>query len=308
MEKQKTEIDEELYGKFFTIVGDPNEGKRISQAKAAQALGYSSGVISAYKNRSYTGNITEVEAKIRAWLKREERRVAKIEVPIADTATMTSMSKGLGIVQDEHDFGVFVGDAGTGKSTVCRQFIEDNHAGILLTADASFTKNVLVASIARAIGLDTKGGMTAVIGRIVEALQGEDTIVIIDEADYLSDSCLELLRQIVNDKAQTGVALVGLPRLKYKLQNLRNDHQQLTSRVGVFLEAKHLSRADSVKIIEGVWKDLPKDTIDAFVKAAAGSARTLVKLMGRVHQTMAVNNINTPDPDVIAAAGEMLMR
>jgi DNA transposition AAA+ family ATPase len=53
-----------------------------------------------------------------------------------------------------------------------------------------------------------------------------------DEADYLSDGSLELVRRVINDKAQTGVAPAGLPRLKYKLENLRNDHQQLPSRVG----------------------------------------------------------------------------
>jgi DNA transposition AAA+ family ATPase len=67
----------------------------------------------------------------------------------------------------------------------------------------------------------------------------------IDEADYLSDSSLELVRRIINDNAQTGVVLVGLSRLKYKLENLRNDHQQLTSRVGVLLEVKRLSKADA---------------------------------------------------------------
>ena len=36
MDKQDG-INEELYQKFFALVGNPDEGKRISQAKAAQA-------------------------------------------------------------------------------------------------------------------------------------------------------------------------------------------------------------------------------------------------------------------------------
>jgi hypothetical protein len=74
--------------------------------------------------------------------------------------------------------------------------------------------------------------------------------MLIDEADYLSDGSLELVRRVINDKAQTGVVLAGLPRLKYKLENLRNDHQQLTSRVGVFLEVKRMGKPDAVKIID----------------------------------------------------------
>jgi hypothetical protein len=92
------------------------------------------------------------------------------------------------------------------------------------------------------------------------------------------------------------------------LENLRNDHQQLTSRVGVLLEVKRLGKPDAVKIIEGVWRNLAKDTVEAFVKAAGGSARPLVKLMGRVHQVMMISRAETPDAEVIAAASEMLMR
>jgi DNA transposition AAA+ family ATPase len=43
----------------------------------------------------------------------------------------------------------------------------------------------------------------------VEALRDRDTVIMIDEADYLSDSSLELVRRVINDKAQTGVVLVG---------------------------------------------------------------------------------------------------
>jgi type II secretory pathway predicted ATPase ExeA len=50
--------------------------------------------------------------------------------------------------------------------------------------------------------------MTVVIGWIVEALRERDAILIIDEADYLSDACLELLRRAINDKAQTSVVII----------------------------------------------------------------------------------------------------
>ncbi|MDR0556299.1 MAG: AAA family ATPase [Treponema sp.] len=314
MEKKEMEIDEELYNKFFALVGSPDEGarpdgtRRISQAKAAQALVYSSGVVSAYKSRGYNGNVKAFEEAVRAWLKREERWIAKIEVPVVATNALDSIRNSINITQDERDIAVIVGDSGAGKMTALRAIVGENPSAILLEADSSFTKNVLVAEIARAVGVETKGGMTTIIGRIVEALRGRDTVIMIDEADYLSDASLELVRRVIHDKAQTGVVLVGLPRLKYQLENRRNDHEQLTSRVGVMLEVKGLARHDAVKIIEGVWQGLPRETVDAFCKAARGSARTLVKLMGRVHQTMAINRIDTPDAEVIEAAGAMLMR
>jgi DNA transposition AAA+ family ATPase len=301
-------FDEDLYKRFFDTVGSPEEGKRISQSKAAQALGYSSGVISAYKSRNYNGNMKVLEGKIDAWLKREARRLATMAVPTAETTTMEQVRRAITIAQDEADIAVIIGEAGSGKTTALRQYAKESHSALLIEVDPSFSKVVLMNEIAHALGVEDKGGMNAVIDRVVETLKDRDSVLIIDEADYLSDSSLELVRRIINDKAHTGVVLVGLPQLEYKIRNLRNDHEQLISRVGVLVKLGKLKKADADKIIIGVWQELPKETLEAFVKAANGSTRTLVKLMGRVHQLMGINRLEKPDGDIIAAASELLMR
>lgn len=306
--KEDTGYNEELYARFFALVGTPDEGKKISQSKAAQALGYSSGVISAYKSRSYNGNVRTLEEKIEAWLKREARRLEKVEIPTAETTVLDQVRRAASIAQDDADIAVIVGDAGTGKTTALRRYEAESHSAFLVEVDPSFTKNVLVTEIARTVGVDPKGGMTLVISRIIETLRERDAVLIIDEADYLSDSSLELVRRIINDKAKTGVVLAGLPRLEYKLRNLRNDHEQLASRVGVLLKVGRMNKSDAVKILSGVWKNLDKETVDAFTAMAGGSVRTLVKLMGRVHQIMGINRLETPDVDVVSTAGELLMR
>jgi DNA transposition AAA+ family ATPase len=308
MEKRDLEFAEGLWNEFFSLVGSPGEGKRISQAKAAQLMHYSSGVISAYKSKSYTGDIQKLEERVKGFIEREKRRMDRIVVPTVHTGTLVSIKKAVDLTQIEQDICVAVGPSGSGKTTAVKQIEADNPSAIVIEADSSMTKNVLITEIARALSVETKGGMTTVIGRIIEALSVRDVVIIIDEADYLSNASLELVRRVINDKGHTGVVLVGLPRLRYMLENRRNDHEQLTSRVGVMLEVKALARTDAVKIIEGVWKGLPKETLDGFYKGAKGSARTLVKLMGRVHQTMALNHLDTPDEEVIEAAGEMLMR
>ena len=307
-------FDEGLYKQFFDIVGSPEEGagtggsRRISQNKAAQALGYSSGVISAYKSRSYNGNVKALEEKIGAWLKREARRLSMIEVPTAETSAMEQVRRAITIAQDEADIAVVIGDAGTGKTTALRQYEKESHSALLVEVDPSFSKVTLINEIARALGVEDKGGMNAVVARVIEALKDRDAVLVIDEADYLSDSSLELVRRIINDKAKTGVVLVGLPRLEYKIRNLRNDHEQLASRIGVMVKLGKLKKGDAEKILSGVWSDLAKETVEAFIKTANGSTRTLVKLMGRVHQLMGINRLEKPDAEIIANAGELLMR
>ena len=301
-------FDKELYGKFFEVVGSPEEGKKISQTKAAQALGYSSGVISAYKSQTYNGDVNTLEKKIDAWLKRETRRLDRLDVPVAETSTMEKVRRAITLAQDEGDIAVIIGESGTGKTTALRQYAKESHSALLIEVDPSFSKVTLMAEIARALGVDPKGGQTIVVERVIEAMTGRDAVLIIDEADYLSDSALELLRRVINDKSRTGVVLVGLPRLEFKIRNLRNDHQQLQSRIGVMAKLSKLQRSDAEKIITGVWENIDKDIMDAIIQTSNGSTRTLVKLMGRVHQTMGINKSDKLTVEIITEASEMLMR
>ncbi|MDR0709305.1 MAG: AAA family ATPase [Spirochaetaceae bacterium] len=301
-------FDEDLYKRFFEIVGSPEEGKRVSQSKAAQAMGYSAGVVSAYKNRAYNGNVKALEERIGAWLKREARRLARVDVPTAGTIVMEQVHRAITIAQDEADIAVVIGEAGAGKTTALRQYAKESHSALLVDVDPSFSKVVLMNEIARALGVEDKGGMNAVIERVIEALKDRDTVLLIDEADYLSDGSLELVRRVINDKARTGVVLAGLPTLEYKIRSLAHNHEQIISRVGVMVKLGRLKKADAGKILSGVWADLPEETLEAFIKGAGGSTRTLVKLIGRVHQLMGINRTEKPDADVIATAGELLMR
>ena len=267
-------FNEDLYKRFFEIVGSPEEGsgtggsRRISQSKAAQAMGYAAGVISAYKNHAYNGNVKVLEERIDEWLKREARRLTRIDVPTAETAVMEQVRRAVTIAQDEADIAVIIGEAGTGKTTALRQYAKESHSALLIYVDPSFSKVVLMNEIAHALGVEDKGGMNAVIDRVIAALKDRDAVLIIDEADYLSDGSLELVRRIINDKAHTGVVLVGLPTLEYKIRNLRNDHEQLISRVGVMVKLGRLKKADAEKILSGVWTDLSKETLEAFIKGA----------------------------------------
>jgi len=221
---------------------------------------------------------------------------------------MDQVRTAITMAQDEAGIAVIVGEAGCGKTTAVRQYAVNSYSALLVDVDPSFSQVVLLHEIARAAGVEAMGSTSTVIERIITALRGRDAVLIVDEADYLSDASLELLRRIIHDKAQAGVVLVGLPRLEYKIRNLRSDHQQLQSRIGTMLKLTKLKRGDAEKIISGVWADLPKEVIDAFVKTANGSTRTLVKLLNRTHQLMAINKKTSPDEDLITTAGDLLMR
>jgi DNA transposition AAA+ family ATPase len=212
------------------------------------------------------------------------------------------------MAHDYKDIAVITGDAGTGKTTSIRRYEEESHAAIAVYAYPGMSQQKLVAEIARSLGVYQKGAKSVLIERIVEELKGRDMVLIIDQADYLTDASLELLRCVIVDMAEVGLVLVGLPRLKMQLENLRNDHEQLLSRVGTFLRIERMKAVDAAKIIQSVWQSASAEVIGALTKAANGSVRTLVKLIGRVHRIMAVNRLETPVIEAVSDACELVIR
>ena len=302
------QYNEELYTRFFAIVGNPEDGKKISQRKAAKSLGYSSGVISSYKSHTYNGAVKALEEKIELWLKREENRYNKLGIPFMEITPSGQIRKICAMVHEDRTLGVLPGQAGSGKSTALKKYRDENPGSVIyIEVDPGFNKNILMMEIARELGLDIKGNLYTLTSRIIQALRGRDMLVIVDEADYLSDNALELLRRIIHDKAETGVIVSGLPRLLSQLHNMRDDHAQFTSRVGVKHNIKPLHRPDAQKVIASVWPDLEKTSIDCLVKLSSGSLRTLTLLMSRSHRIMVENNCEIVDSDIIEAAFEILM-
>jgi DNA transposition AAA+ family ATPase len=153
-EIKTVEVNEELYRKFFEIVG---EGKRLSQSKVAKELGVSAGLISAYKSRSYNGNVAVIEEKIRSFLEREGLRRADVVIPIVETTTVENISRAVEMAHICKDIAVITGDAGTGKTTAIKLYAAESRAAFAVYVCHDLTQYQLVIEIARAVGVSPKG-------------------------------------------------------------------------------------------------------------------------------------------------------
>lgn len=282
----------------------------ISQNKAADSLGYSGGAISSWLNDAYKGDVFAVEAAVRGWLDREGRRRAALAIDILETE---SFRRGTALVRMAHDnkvIGLLVGEAGRGKSTILKTYHANNPlTSIYLSVDDSMNKVVIIQKLAESLGFQAVGSVPDLAVKVHQALAERDMVVMIDEAEYLKENALELLRQLVNDKGRSGLVLAGLPRLEYRILNLKNNHQQISSRVGVFAEIGGMKSTDVEAIVTKAWPGIEadKEALRAFAKASGASGRRLAMLVQASHQTCLANGLERPTPEIVAAAGDLIL-
>jgi len=282
----------------------------ISQNRAAKDIGYSSPVLSDYRNGKYAANVDALEEAIVKWIGRTEQAHARKKVSIVETDQLRKINNAIALAHAEGDIALIVDDAGGGKTTAARYYAEQNpRTTVYIDVVKGMNTKTLTVRIAEAMGLDTiRVNQQMLIQSISATLADRNMVVILDEADYLKSDALEFSRRLVNDLGKSGLVLIGLPRLTGTIQNLRNDHRQLESRIGVYLPLTGLTKPDARKIAHSVWPEVDNEVIDAMYRVSKTDVRQFVKIIERAQNTMAVNKISAIDLDVIETAAMLVIR
>jgi len=148
-------------------------------------------------------------------------------------------------VQGQGGFIVITGEVGTGKTTVCRCFIENapEHVDIALILNPRLSARELLSAVCDE--LEIPHAPDASIKVLVDAINqdllkahaaGRHKVLIIDEAQNLSAEVLEQLRLLTNletaEKKLLQIVLLGQPELQdiLALPELRQLNQRVTAR------------------------------------------------------------------------------
>ncbi len=163
-------------------------------------------------------------------------------------------------IRERKGFVQLTGEVGAGKTTLCRALLEqlDGHFSTALILNPVLNGDELMKAIATEFGLEVKGRdrleTLATISDFLlrQTLAGKETVLIVDEAQNLTEELLEQVRLISNietdDRKLLQIVLLGQPELRERL----NSHKlrQLRQRITVRYHLNPLTRTEVGQYIQ----------------------------------------------------------
>jgi general secretion pathway protein A len=216
---------------------------------------------------------------------------------------------------------VVTGEIGTGKTTLCRKIFKLSTKNIkfALILNPRCSELQLLQMIVQDLGIESKSknkyGLAHALNEflITESIQGNNIVVVIDEAQHLSVKQLEQVRLLSNLETEKDkllqIILVGQPELYEKL--MLPELRQLRQRVAVHFHVQPLEKDDIKQYIHHriskavmnplgpkkiVFTDQAIDTIFQYTK---GSPRTINILCDRALLAGFVAATNSIDVEII---------
>ena len=163
-------------------------------------------------------------------------------------------------IRERKGFVQLTGEVGAGKTTLCRALLEqlDSHFSTALILNPVLSSDELMKAIATEFGLNVKGRdrmeTIAAIGEFLlkQIEQGKETVLIIDEAQNLTEDLLEQIRLLSNietdDRKLLQIVLMGQPELRDRLNSPRL--KQLRQRITVRYHLAALTRFEAAQYIQ----------------------------------------------------------
>ena len=152
-------------------------------------------------------------------------------------------------------FVVITGEVGTGKTTLCRNYLEllDEHTESAYIFNPKLDSKQLLEAICQEFGIttpktDTKSLLEVLYAYLIKKSgSGKKVVLVIDEAQGLSTQNLELVRMLSNLETTRNkllqIVMVGQPELDDKLRS--HELRQLAQRISLSYHLSPLSVKDS---------------------------------------------------------------
>ena len=225
-----------------------------SQRQISKETGLSATRISQFLGGTYMGDTEETAKEIQKYL-----TVAKARLNTVQTGNFYPELRNTKDVlfacmyaHKHNDVALVCGDAGAGKTTALNYYAKNNAGVIMVTANACTpSATAILKMICAELGKPAPGRRDALMNLLVEQLHGTNRLIIVDEADHLSFSALQAVRNL-NDLAGVGIVFSGNDKIYLQMTSPRNGYEfdQIRTRIIV---RKKVHNEYTVEEIKGVF-------------------------------------------------------
>lgn len=270
--------------------------QNVSQAALGRALGISSASISTFRKGKYKGNNEELACKIKLYLDNYAKKSSKDikEVAIFESKDKQMADFVINEAMRDKEIAIIVGCAGSGKSTIAKDYAHLHPNAILIEVTLHSTARVILDELCERLHISGGRNLHEKVILIAKELKRRDVVILIDEAEHLSVRALEDLRRIW-DFSSCPLILFGTEILLKNLIGKNGELRQLYSRIGGKWNMKGLSEEEC--------ETLFTQGIHAYTK---GNFRSSGKLYKRACRLAELHNVKL-DKDIIAQAVSMII-
>lgn len=211
----------------------------LSWAEIARKLDVSPALISQYIALKYKGDSKTIDEKVAAMLHAEAMYQEYIP-HITDTVMTAQVREVMGAIEyvQHRSFGLFVGEAGIGKTQGLKEYARQNRSlSVMITLDPlKDTKHAFTSHLYSKIpgNVHKRISCSQKLDDIMRYFNNTRKTLVIDEAHFLKEPGLEAARSI-QDQTGIGVVLTGTFRLDEDLgfADYQPKNAQLYSRVKI---------------------------------------------------------------------------
>ena len=197
---------------------------------------------------------------------------------LLETDARNELAGRLEFVARTRSFGVFTGDAGTGKTTAIRKFsqeLDPNRHRILYLSDSALTPRNFYWEALHQLGYeprfyrgDAKRQMQKALADLTDT-EKKTPVIIVDEAHLLSREMLEEIRFLLNLRMDSysslALILIGQTELRETLK--LQVHQAIAQRVDIRFHLNPMERAETVTYVKRHLEAV-KAPVEIFTQAA----------------------------------------
>ncbi len=223
-----------------------------SQSAVSKGIGISAAALSQFLSRSYMGSNEDVAIKAEQFMNRESERKNYTPKPgfTSKLKNTLKINSALDYTFNRNSICIVIGDAGCGKTTALQNYTELNNGAVYVQADATKSSpRAILNLIVKTFGFKIRGTTSEILDKIIEELTGTNCLLIIDEAQHLTERSFDTIRAI-NDKAEIGIVYAGTPNIFNRMFGKRADElDQVYSRHGFLCELKNRYSIDDISNI-----------------------------------------------------------